>query len=451
MEQQPRLPLWFLVVNWALIAAAFLLGLWLGGRRFAGLPEPQRSALELVHREILRSHVDAQDGARLLDQAIASMVKGLDPYSRYVPPHEVKRYEEANSGQYEGIGAQFGTHGDEVVLWYPLADSPAQAAGLLPGDRLLAVDGSALDTPGRRAQVTELVRGPAGTTVRLLVRRDDGEHEVAVRRGEVQKASVKWAHRIDADAGLGYVQLSDFHPQSARQLLEALTELQRASPLRGLVLDLRFDGGGSLDECVSIARAFLASGRIVTQRRRDQTVEAHDAGVGGQCAHPDLPLVLLVNEHSASASEVLAGALQDHGRAAIVGVRTHGKACVNTVYTWKDLDFRLKLTTGRYLTPNGRDIERHHRQPPSNGGDRTEAPGGIEPDVVVPTTEAEQALVLGRLDADEPPAAFKERFAATAARHGITVPAPPAADGDPQLTRALVVLRERTRGAGTPK
>jgi carboxyl-terminal processing protease len=183
MEQQPRLPLWFLVVNWALIAAAFLLGLMLGGRRFAALPEPQRSALELVHREILRSHVDEQDGTRLLDQAIAGMVSDLDPYSRYVPPHEVKRYEEANSGQYEGIGAQFGTHGDEVVLWYPLADSPAQAAGLLPGDRLLAVDDTALDTPDRRARLTELVRGPAGTTVRLQVRRDGGEQVIAVRRG----------------------------------------------------------------------------------------------------------------------------------------------------------------------------------------------------------------------------------------------------------------------------
>ncbi|MCU0864491.1 MAG: S41 family peptidase [Planctomycetes bacterium] len=452
MEQQPRLPLWFLVVNWALIAAAFCLGLLLGGRRLAELPEPQRSALELVHREILRSHVDAHDAAGLLDQAIAGMVNTLDPYSRYVPPSEVKRYEEANSGHYEGIGAQFGTHDDAVVLWYPLADSPAEAAGLLPGDLLLAVDDRTLDGPRSRAEVTELVRGPADTTVRLRVRRDGGERVIPVRRGDVQKACVKWAHRIDAEAGLGYVHLSDFHPAAARQLLAALAELQRGGPLRGLILDLRFDGGGSLDECIAIARAFLPGGRIVTQRRRDQTVETHDAGIG-TCAHPELPLVLLVNEHSASASEVLAGALQDHGRAAIIGTRTHGKACVNTVYTWKGLDLRLKLTTGRYLTPNGRDIERHHRQPPNGNGNGAAGAddGGIVPDVDVPVRPEQKALIASRLDADEPPAAFRERFVAVATRYGVTVPVPPSADGDPQLTQALTTLRERIAGATTPK
>jgi carboxyl-terminal processing protease len=452
MEQQPRLPLWFLLVNWALIAAAFVLGLMLGGRRFADLPEPQRSALELVHREILRSHVDPQNSAELIDRAIAGMVQSLDPYSRYVPPSEVKRYEEANSGHYEGIGAQFGTHGEQVILWYPLAGSPAEAAGLLPGDRLLAVDGKPLAAGLDRGSIAELVRGPAATQVRLRLERDGQARDVVVRRGDVQKPCVKWASFVDREAGLGYVHLSDFHPQAARQLIAAVDGLRREAPLHGLLLDLRFDGGGSLDECIGIARAFLPSGRIVSQSRRDETVEVHDAGVG-RCDFPDLPLVVLVNEHSASASEVLAGALQDHRRAAIVGMRTHGKARVNTVYTWKNLEFRLKLTTGRYLTPNGRDIERNHGRPAAGNGNGggAEEQGGIAPDVAVPVTAQQKVAIQSRLDADEPPLAFRAAFAAVAARHGIVVPTPLGTDADPQLAQALSTLRERVAAAATPK
>jgi carboxyl-terminal processing protease len=451
MQQQPRLPLWFLGAIWLLIAGAFWLGMTVGRAGTGDLPREQLAALAIVHREILASHVDPQQADQLVERAIAGMVKELDPYSRYVPPADVPEYEERNTGHYQGIGADFDVHGDLVVLHFPMADSPAEKAGLRPGDLLLAVDDTSLDSAERRRRVVELVRGPAGSEVRLRLQRDGAPLEIVVQRGDVQKPCVKWAHCFDAAARLGYVHLTDFHPGAAKQLGAAIDGLQQARPLRGLVLDLRWNGGGSLDECLAIARAFLRSGTIVTQWRRDrEVVETHTA-TPETCRYPDLPLVLLVNDSSASATEVLAGALQDHGRAAIVGVRTHGKACVNTVYTWKNHDFRLKLTTGLYRTPNGRDIERHlHKE--SNGS----ADGGIAPDIEVAVTDKVEAGLYAVIQRREVPERHREAHATVAAKYQFTTPAPPSPADDLQIAKAAEVLRTRAEsatptGPGGPK
>jgi len=435
MQQHARLPLWFLIANMALVAAAFAFGNMLGGRRIADLPEPQGTALELVFNEILRSHIDPQDPRKLLDHAIAGMVKELDPYSLYVPPSEVAKYEEQNTGHYEGIGVQMGA-GD--VIYYPHPGSPAERAGIRPGDRILAVDGLSLEATDKR-RIHELVRGPAGTEVNLRLQRGTMIVEIAVLRGDVQKNCVKWAHLVVPDEQLGYVHLADFHPGCAQGLADAITRLRGQSQLRGLVLDLRHDGGGSLDECLAIARSFLPSGLIVSQQRRNSEVVDRYEATPELCRFPDLPLVVLVNEVSASASEVLAGALQDHARAAIVGQRTYGKAFVNTVYSWKNRDFRLKLTTGTYLTPNGRNIDRRRRHDDAKGADA----GGIEPDVVVTVTKSERDAIEKVLDEPEPPAAYLEAFTALAAALRIRVPAPPQIAEDPQLAQAVATLRER--------
>ncbi|MBL8751786.1 MAG: S41 family peptidase [Planctomycetes bacterium] len=451
MQQQPRLPLWFLGAIWGLIAGAFWLGLQVGRAGTGDLPSAQLAALAIVHREILQSHVDPQQADQLLERAIAGMVKGLDPYSKYVPPVEVPEYEERNTGHYQGIGADFDVHGDVVVLHFPMADSPAERAGLQPGDLLLAVDDTALDSATNRNRVVELVRGPAGSEVRLRLQRGNDRIDRVVQRGDVQKPCVKWAHRVAPDAQLGYVHLTDFHPNCSRQLFAAIDALQQDGSLRGLVLDLRWNGGGNLDECLAIARAFLPSGTIVTQFRRDrEVVETHTA-TPETCRYPDLPLVLLVNDSSASASEVLAGALQDHGRAAIVGVRTHGKACVNTVYAWKNHDFRLKLTTGLYRTPKGRDIERHLHK-----GDTASADGGIVPDVESTVTDKVEARLYGSIQRREVPQNHQAAHAAVAAKYGFEVAAPPDPGTDEQVAKACEVLRTRvapppTNDPVTPK
>jgi carboxyl-terminal processing protease len=461
MQQQPRLPLWFLVANWVLVVAAFTLGVLLGSRRGLELPEPQATALQLIHAEILRSHVDPQDGSALLDTAIGAMVSGLDPYSSYVPPHAVQAYDERNSGHYEGVGLLMTQHGDDVVVHWPFPGGPAARAGVQPGDVLVAIDGKPLTdapTATRHEMASRLVRGAAGTEVRLRLQRDGSAVELTMQRSGVQKDAVKWVHFADADAGLGYLHLSDFHRGVAERVVAAIDELGRQRELRGLVLDLRFDGGGNLGECVALARAFLRRGTIVSQRRRGrEVVEAFEASPE-TCRFPDLPLVVLVNEHSASASEVLAAALQDHGRAAIVGTRTFGKGYVNTIYSWKNLDFRLKLTTAHYYTPNGRNLDGHHRAD-GTGGDNgasgangaSNGAAGITPDTAVRLDEAASRAVLATLTNHEPPAEYLPAITAAAARHGFEVPAPPRAAADPQLAQALATLRERAAAAGAPE
>ena len=404
MQQQPRLPLWFLVVNWALIIAAFATGTYLGGRRTAQLPEPQGTALEIVFQKVMDSHIEPPDEHELLERAIAGMVDQLDEYSRYIPPANVARYDETSSGQYSGIGAVITELGGEVVVHFPFEGSPAEAAGLLPGDVLLAVDGEQLDTPAERRDVAKLVRGEPSTEVKLSIRRGDEPLELLVRRGDVQRPCVKWTHFADQEAGLGYVYLADFHPTAAQQLFDAIDALTEQRQLRGLVLDLRYDGGGSLEQCLEIARGFLDQGVIATQQRRAGDDEVYEAEPGA-ARWPELPLVVLVNAQSASASEVLSGALQDHERAAVVGVRTHGKGYVNTVYSWKDQGFKLKLTTGSYRTPSGRNIERNHSTGANPADDEK---GGIFPDVPVEVDEETDARLYRALHEIEVPAAYLE-------------------------------------------
>ena len=442
MQQQPRLPLWFLVTNWVLIVAAFATGTYLGSVRAGRLPEPQRSALEIVYREVLDSYIEPLDEHELLERAIAGMVDGLDDYSRYVPPRSVAGFDESSSGNYSGVGAVITELGEEVVVHFPFAASPAEAAGLLPGDVILAVDGELVDTAAERRDIAALVRGAPATQVRLSIRRGEDQLTVDVTRGEVQRGCVKWVHYADEAAGLGYAYLADFHPTAAAQLFDAIRSLEEQRELRGLLLDLRFNGGGSLDQCLEIARGFLRGGVIATQHRRSGADEVYVAKPG-EALWPDLPITLLVNEQSASASEVLAGALQDHERAEVVGARTHGKGYVNTVYSWSGRDFKLKLTTGSYRTPDGRNIERNHATD-DNPADPVN--GGIAPDVPVPVPDAVNDRLYRSLHQIEVPPRYVEAFSVLAREHELTVPTPLQPPEDPQLAAALERLRAAERG-----
>ena len=441
MQQQPRLPLWFLVANPALMIAAFAIGTFVGGGRRVQLPEPQRSALEIVYGEVVRSYVERPDEHELVEAAISGMVSTLDEYSRYIPPAQVARYDEASRGQYSGIGAVMTNLGGEVVVHFPFEGSPAAAAGLLPGDVVLRVNGEPIDSEEERAKIASLIRGPADTPVKLSLRRDDEERDVTVVRGDVQRSCVKWAHFVDEARGLAYVHLSDFHPTASQQLFDAVQELEQQRPLRGLILDLRYNGGGSLEQCLAIARGFLCEGVIATHHRRNAKVQVYEADTE-EVRWPELPLILLVNQDSASASEVLSGALQDHERAVIVGTRTHGKGYVNTVYAWPDHDFKLKLTTGSYRTPAGRIIERNHETSNNPADDEN---GGIAPDVTAPISEEEHARLNQLLHRIEVPLPYREAFAALAARFDLEVSAPPRPAADEQLRAAVEAIQQRLR------
>lgn len=451
---QARLPLWFLVFSWALVFVAFTLGVALGRR--SPLPDPQATALQLVYQEIERSYVDRVDGKELLDRAIASMAR-LDDYSRYVPTNEVAQFVEETTGSYEGIGVVLHFADDGLYVRTPIEGGPGDRAGLVPGDRIVAIDGDRLDSM-TKAQLAQLpdsrLRGPSPSTVQLTVARANGEERtVAVQRGAVQKRSVKWTQWLDREQGLAYAHIADFHVGATKALQDDLRALAQASgrEVAGLVIDLRFDLGGNLDEAVAMARMFVREGNLVSMRRRDtEVLERFDADAK-LCTHATLPLVLLVNESSASASEVVAGALQDHGRAAIVGEASYGKGVVNTIYEWQDLPFRLKLTTARYFTPKGRNLDRgRHRNGASGAGDSdgngngdTKQEGGIQPDQHVAFAGDAEDAVRAAL-ADFPVAErHLEAMRAFAEPRGLRMPGivPPA--DDPQLAAAIATLRER--------
>lgn len=441
MPQQPRLPFWFLIANFGLIGTAFFAGAMLTRLRHDSLPQPQSAALQVIYDEILKSHVEQQEGHDLLDRAIGGMVDNLDDYSHYVPPSLVAQYEESTTGRYEGVGLLMTQHGDDIVVHFPFLGGPAEQAGMLPGDRLMAVDGkriAELPRESRNSQCSELVRGPADSTVELRVERGGKELDLRVRRASVQRPTVKWSNYVDPEHGLAYVYLTDFHHNLVAELEEALRKLQVERELRGLVIDLRWNGGGSLDECVTLARRFQPTGVIVSTRRRGAEIERVDADAA-QCKFPNLPLVVLVNGESASASEVFAGCLQDHGRAGIVGERTFGKGVVNTVYSWRD--FKLKLTTAYYYTPKGRNLGGSHR---SRNHDTAAADApGIAPDVEAPATKEEARAIYGVLAAYEVPEPYREAFAEVARRYDVPVPHPPRPADDPQLKKAVETLLQR--------
>lgn len=445
-----RLPLWFLLANWLLVLAAFLSGFWLGRSRDRGLPEPEATAMGLIVQQILESHVDPQDPHDLADRALHGMVDSLDEYSQYIEPQLAGRFDEDTTGVYDGIGVV--SVGDEgrLLVRFPMAGGPAERAGLQPGDRFVAVDGSPIaDFPvaQRGDEANKRLRGEAGTKVRVLMQRGESPpFEVELVRGPIQKSSLRWVHLLDAEKGLGYVRISDFQQETAAELQAAIAELQGECPngLHGLCIDLRWNGGGLLDQCVAVARLFLAKGNIVTTRHRgsvvaDQTFDAEPA----QCRYPDLPLALLVNHSTASACEVLAGALQDHGRATIVGTRTYGKGVVNTIYTWRNMGFRLKLTTARYFTPNGRNLDRPH------DAEHRDAPGGIEPDHVVALDQQVQEDAYARLESGtEVPKRFRAAVAALEQRLALVRQQPLGPEGDAQLAAAMEQLRQT---GGTPR
>lgn len=455
MSRRAALPLWLLVLNALLVMAVTMLAVRVWTLQEVALPKKQMTALRLVMRQILEHHIEEHEAGALMDEAIDGLVHSLDSYSDYVPAKDVKVFEEDNTGSYEGIGVTLLPDQIPATVLYPHLGSPAERAGILPGDSILAVGGVALPTDSRPTPpVGERIRGPAGTPVVVTIGRgEEAPREVQIVRGGVVQPSVRWVRILDREHGVGYLHLSAFHPTSADEVDRAVESLL-ARGAKAIVLDLRHDLGGLLDQAVRIANRFLPAGNIVSLKKRGGIVdEAHDAKPE-LCRWPDLPLVVLVNRHSASASEVLAGALQDHHRARIVGERSYGKGFVQSIYRWQDEDFRLKLTTGHYYTPAGRDIDRRMRpvrftdkdtgrtgirwDPIPLSEQKERDAGGIPPDVLVTVEAALFERIRSGLNELEVPERWREAAEALAKRRGYSIRAPLGPDQDPQLARALL-------------
>lgn len=310
---------------------------------------PFWEAWTIVHEEYVDQPVD---DVALMQGAIRGLMESLgDEHSSYMDP---KTYEDANAGlagEYEGIGAWVDTTADYLTIISPIPGSPAEKAGLQPGDKIIAIDGQ--DMSGIDAELArQRVLGPAGTTVHLTVARE-GETEPLEFSVTREKIVMKSAIGKMLENEIGYVQITTFGDKTTPELRTALKDLMAQNP-KGLVIDLRNNGGGYLQTSVEVASEFIGEGVILYEQYGDGQRITYEAVKGGQAT--EIPLVVLINEGTASASEIVAGAIQDYGRGKLVGVTSYGKGSVQNWIPLSNEQGAVRVTIAKWLTPNERTI-----------------------------------------------------------------------------------------------
>jgi len=374
------------------------------------------------------AYVEPVDQEKLVHGAIRGLADSLDPHSVFMDPEEYAIFTSDAEGRFAGIGVEVSTRDGWLTVLSVFDGGPAAKAGLLPGDRFLAIEGDdARDL--RLYDAVRRIRGEPGSIVKVTIRREGqpGALERTLTRAFIELDPVEVETLGD---GAVYVRIKAFQDGTARELRRALDDavmkLKKRGGVRGVLIDLRDNGGGLLDEAVWVSDEFLANGTIVSTRGRDgEVIKQYDARRAG--TRPKWPIVILINENTASASEIVAGALQDQNRATVVGVRSFGKGSVQTIYELPG-GSALKLTISRYYTPSGRSIQAQ----------------GIIPDLI-----AEQP----RQDDEPDPVREEELEGHLVAKHGGSKPGKsqqaPEANGvipklfveDPQGARGYWVLR----------
>ncbi|GHC29237.1 S41 family peptidase [Aidingimonas halophila] len=336
------------------------------------LPIEDVQTLAEVFERIKRAYVEEVDDSTLLRNAMRGMLGELDPHSAYLDEEEFESLRESTEGEFGGIGIEVGMEDGQLTVITPIDDTPASEAGIQARDVILRIDDTSTDNLSLQEAV-ELMRGDPGEDVEITIMRngEDSPRTLTLTRENIRVESVK--HEI-LEEGYGYLRISQFQNRTGSQVQEAITDMQEDAPLEGLVLDLRNNPGGVLQSAVDVADAFLDSGLIVyTEGRLEDSDRRFSASSDTVAA--DVPLVVLINGGSASAAEIVAGALQDQRRAVVMGTDSFGKGSVQQVMPLGNGD-GLKLTTALYYTPDGRSIQAR----------------GIEPDVEV---------VRGRLEVAE--------------------------------------------------
>lgn len=312
-----------------------------------------------VFNQVRRNYVERVEDRSLLEAAIRGMLLELDPHSAYLPGRDFRDLEDNSEGRYSGIGVDVQAIDGRIVVRAVITDSPADLAGMNPGDTIVSIDGAPVTGRFLPDAIDDL-SGEPGTEVELVVRTPQGEERPISLVREYLAIPTLGFELLDE--AWGYFRISLFHRDSAADLEQSLASIRADGiDLRGIVLDLRNNPGGVLQGAVQMADGFLDEGLIVTTRGRDAAMQMEFRAAPGQWL-PGAPLVILVDRGSASASEVLAGALQDNGRALIVGERTFGKGSVQTVLPLRN-GGGIKLTTARYYTPSGRSIQAEGIQP----------------------------------------------------------------------------------------
>jgi carboxyl-terminal processing protease len=356
--------------------------------------EQARLFAEVLER-VKRDYVEPIDDAELLESAIRGMVSDLDPHSQYLDAREYRDIRISTTGSYTGIGIEVDEVDGNVMVITPIAGSPAARAGIRSGDQVIAVDGLSVEASRLQDTIGRL-RGHAGSKVTVTVLRDDEAIDYGLRRQIIRMASV---HKEFLSPSFGYIRVSQFSENTSRELSRAVDDLQDANGgmLQGLVLDLRNNPGGVLDAAVDVADLFLDSGVIVTAEGRSIdsrfTRSAHRGDILDGAT-----MVVVVNKGSASASEIVAGALQDHRRAIIVGTETFGKGLVQTVVPLSK-GRAIKLTTSRYYTPSGDSIHEVGIEPDIYIDDTPGHPDLSLSGVLDPEADAQLAEAIGHLQA----------------------------------------------------
>jgi carboxyl-terminal processing protease len=312
---------------------------------------------------------------KLVEDMINGGLERLDPHSHYINAHDLKQFESQSDGKFGGIGIQVGYDREnrgQLTIISPMVDTPAWEAGLMAGDVLLKIDGRPTDSM-RMSEAVDLIQGKAGTEVKLSIGREGLKEpkEVTVKRAVIKVPSVlgdvrsedsprEWEYFLDRKERIAYIRITNFGKNTAEEMREVLKKLEK-DDVQGLVIDLRGNPGGLLKTAVEVAGLFLREGVIVSTRGRNHREEVYRARAEGtMLSEPgqEVPIAVLVNKYSASASEILAAALQDHKRAVIVGERTYGKGSVQNVIPMEEETSALKLTTASYWRPSGKNIHR---------------------------------------------------------------------------------------------
>jgi carboxyl-terminal processing protease len=335
--------------------------LWFGGRMVGRVSAIARETYDNIEvftnilTLVQKNYVDPVTTKQLIDGAITGMLGALDPHSAYLPPEMYKELQVDTRGSFGGLGIEITVRNNVLTVVSPIEDTPAYRAGIHPGDQVIKIDDEfTKDMP--LVDAVKKMRGPQGTKIRLTLRREGSASliDVTLTREVIRIQSVK--SKV-LDKGYGYLRITQFQERTDDDLQHAITNLQKENggPISGLVLDLRNNPGGLLTQAIKVSDEFIDSGLVVyTDGRLENQKQKYFAHKNN--THSDYPMIVLVNGGSASASEIVAGALQDHKRALVLGTQTFGKGSVQTILPLEE-NAAIRLTTARYYTPNGRSIQ----------------------------------------------------------------------------------------------
>ncbi len=433
MSQRDRTALYVtLPLSAAMLGAAVFVS-YAGGMRRDDRAYQQIDIFTRTLNLVEQQYVEEVDSWEIVYDALEGLVE-RDPYSRFYDPSGAQRFNEDTHREYYGVGMVVPREGP-LRIEYLMEDSPAEKAGLMPGDEILAVDGvNVEDLPEQDA--TAAIKGPLGTQVEMTIKvAASGQvRDFQVRRDKIAQRTVFRDHFQDPEGKIGYIRIEGFGENTAKEFDEILKDLLRKD-IESLVLDLRYNQGGLVPSCRLIANRFLDEGILFGVRHRNSENDRSYTADPRECMAPDLPMVVLINEDTASAAEIVAGALQDHKRGLLVGTRSYGKGVVQSIYPIP-LDNEnhdtvvVKITTGEYLTPAGRIIEKQVKR-------KTPVRGGLDPDVKIELPKEQRSNLLERMSLIRVPAKYRDEYLAY---HERVMPK----RTDRQLDAALKVLRGET-------